>query len=88
MGATKKSKGRKKELWGQLQAACATYDKALFVNTDNVTSKQISVLRKEMRRIGALMICGKNTMMKASINALMREPQPEDEDFEERKESW
>jgi len=41
-----------------------------------------------MRKIDALMVCGKNTMMKASINALMREPQPEDEDYEERKESW
>jgi len=88
MGAIKKSKGRKKELWGALQAACAMYDKALFVNTDNVTSKQISILRKEMRKIDALMVCGKNTMMKASINALMREPQPEDEDYEEKKESW
>ena len=88
MGAEKKSKQRKRELWGQLQAACATYDKALFVNTDNVTSKQISILRKEMRKIDALMICGKNTMMKASISAMMKEPEEGDEDYEERKDSF
>lgn len=67
-----------------MQEACNTYDKALFVNTDNVTSKQISMMRKEMRAIKALMICGKNTMMKASITALMTPPKEDDEDYEER----
>lgn len=41
-----------------------------------------------MRKINALMICGKNTMMKAAINAMMVEPKEEDDDYEERKESW
>ena len=59
---------RKEQLWGELQHACDTFEKALFVNTDNVTSKQICVMRKSMRDIGAVMICGKNTMMKAAIN--------------------
>jgi len=84
MGAQKKTKARKGELWAALQEACNTFEKALFVNTDNVTSKQISLMRKEMRAINALMICGKNTMMKASINALLTAPQEGDEDYEER----
>jgi len=88
MGANKKTKARKGELWGQLQEACATYEKALFVNTDNVTSKQICLMRKAMRAIDALMICGKNTMMKAAINALNKEPEEGDEDYEARKASW
>jgi len=88
MGATKKTKARKGELWAALQDACSKYEKALFVNTDNVTSKQISTMRKGLRAIDAVMICGKNTMMKAAINALMKEPQPEDEDYEERKDSF
>lgn len=40
------------------------------MNTDNVTSKQISVMRKQLRDIDALLICGKNTMMKKAIGAL------------------
>lgn len=34
------------------------------------------------------MICGKNTMMKASITALNREPKEDDEDYEERKDTY
>lgn len=84
MGATKKTKARKGELWGHLQDACVAYNKALFVNTDNVTSKQISFMRKDMRAIGASMICGKNTMMKASITALNTPPEEDDHDYAER----
>lgn len=88
MGAKKKTKARKEELWGELQAACCNYEKALFVNTDNVTSKQICIMRREMRNIDALMICGKNTMMKASITELNRAPEEGDEDYEERKAAY
>jgi len=88
MGATKKTKARKGELWAELQDACAKYNKALFVNTDNVTSKQISVMRKGFRAIDAVMICGKNTMMKASITALNTAPAEDDEDYEERNATW
>jgi len=41
-----------------------------------------------MRAIDAVMICGKNTMMKASITALNTAPTEDDEDYEERKDSW
>jgi len=88
MGASKKTKARKEELWAQLQVACEKFHKALFVNTDNVTSKQISVMRKEMRDIGATMICGKNTMMKASITALNTAPEEDDPDYEDRKDTF
>lgn len=75
-------------LWAELHEAVLKYEKALFVNTDNVTSKQISVMRKEFRSMDAVMICGKNTFMKASINSLTKEPEEGDEDYEERKASW
>jgi len=80
MGATKKTRARKGELWDNLQDACQKYQKALFVNTDNVTSLQIAVMRKAMRGIGALMICGKNTMMKKAINDL-NENKEDQKDF-------
>lgn len=38
-----------------------------------------------MRAIDATMICGKNTMMKAAIQALNSPPDEDDEDYEERK---
>jgi large subunit ribosomal protein LP0 len=41
------------------------------VNVDNVTSKQICIMRKELRAIGAQMVMGKNTLMKSAINELM-----------------
>jgi len=39
----------------------------MFVNVDNVTSKQICVMRKQFREIGAIMVMGKNTLMKKAI---------------------
>lgn len=53
-------KTRKSNQWKNLQDACCKYDKALFVNADNVTSKQICVLRKQIRDLGGKMIMGKN----------------------------
>ena len=57
----KETKKQKKERrWNALQDACIKYSKCLFVEVDNVTSKQISVMRKELREIDAKMIMGKN----------------------------
>jgi ribosomal protein L10 len=53
-------KARKLKLWNQIQSACQTYSKCLFVNVDNVTSKQICVMRKAIREMGGKMIMGKN----------------------------
>ena len=50
----------KERRWGDLQDACCTYSKCLFVEVDNVTSKQISIMRKELRKMDAKMIMGKN----------------------------
>jgi len=41
-------------------------------------------MRRMLRDIDAKMIMGKNTHMKAAISALMAEPKPNDEDYEER----
>jgi ribosomal protein L10 len=42
----------------------------------------------KLRAIGAYMIMGKNTLMKASLSAANREPEEGDEDYEERKANW
>lgn len=90
MAVKKKSEKRikKENYWARLQSYCVEYKKALFVDCDNVSSKQICKIRKALREIDAIMIHGKNTLMKASIAHLQSEPQEEDEDYEERKETW
>ena len=75
--------------WSEFQEAACKFSKCLFVEVDNVTSKQISVMRKQMRELGAVMIMGKNTHLKAAIADLMAEPdQKIHEDYEERKATW
>jgi large subunit ribosomal protein LP0 len=70
--------------WEDLQEALCKYNKILFVEADNVTSKQICVMRRILRNMGAKMIMGKNTHMKAAIAALQAEPKPSEENYEER----
>merc|ERR1740116_235189 len=74
--------------WEEFQDACCKYTKCLFVDVDNVTSKQICIMRKQLRAIGAKMIMGKNTHLKAAIADLNNEPSPNMEDYEERKASY
>merc|ERR1711990_1411333 len=81
MGAEKKTKARKDQLWDECQEACSSYSKAMFVNTDNVTSKQICIMRRAMRAIGAKLVCGKNTMMKKAISQLNTAPTKRDEPY-------
>lgn len=51
---------RKDKQWNTIQEALIKYQKCLFVNADNVTSKQICIMRRELRKIDAQMVMGKN----------------------------
>ena len=51
---------RKEKVWEKTRECCDKYAKCLFVNVDNVTSKQICVMRKQFREIDAVMVMGKN----------------------------
>jgi ribosomal protein L10 len=64
---TKKTREAKGEQWEELQQCCIRYSKILFVDVDNVTSKQISVLRKELRAINAQVFMGKNVSRRAKM---------------------
>jgi large subunit ribosomal protein LP0 len=90
MGVHKKSEKRikKEAYWKKLEKLTDDYTKALIVDGDNVSSKQISKLRFQLRSIGAHMLFGKNTLIKACLNHKMAEPSEGDEDFEERKKTW
>jgi ribosomal protein L10 len=46
----------------------------MFVDANQVSSLQIAKIRMKLRAIGAYMIMGKNTLMKAALNAANREP--------------
>jgi len=86
--AKRTKKEAKVARWEELQDALCEYTKICFVEVDNVTSKQISIMRRQLRDIGAKMLMGKNTHMKACINQLQTEPVEGDEDYEERMEKY
>lgn len=90
MAIKKKSEKRikKENYWERLQEVAYKYKNCLFVNSDNVSSLQISKLRFRLRGIGAYMIMGKNTLMKASLTAANTKPEEGDDDYETRKDNW
>jgi len=58
---------KKEDYWQRLQKVVYEYKNVLFINADNVSSKQILMIRARLREIGAYMIMGKNTLMKAAL---------------------
>jgi len=89
-GKQKKSAKRikKENYWFRLQKAVRDYKNVLFIDADNVSSLQVLKIRARLREINAVMIMGKNTLMKASLTAANTEPKPSDEDYDERKGDW
>ncbi len=59
---------RKDKVWSNVQTCCNKYTKCVFVNVDNVTSKQICVMRKALRDIDAQMVMGKNVSRHSKRN--------------------
>jgi len=57
-------------VWTTVQKCAEKYTKCLFVNVDNVTSKQICIMRKELRAKNAVMVMGKNTLLKRALAEL------------------
>jgi len=64
---------RKDKVWENIRECAAKYSKCMFVNVDNVTSKQICVMRKQIRACGGIMVMGKNTLMKKALKELIEE---------------
>lgn len=61
MGGKKSEKRLKKEAyWKKLQDFSTKFEKALAVDCDNVSSRQINLIRYDIRQLGAEMIMGKN----------------------------
>lgn len=62
MGEKKKSEKRikKEAYWKKLFELTDKYKKAILVDCDNVSSKQINTIRIKLRPLDAVMIMGKN----------------------------
>ena len=62
MGQKKKSEKRlkKEKYWKKLFGITDEYSKALLIDCDFVSSKQINMIRYKLRDIDAKMIMGKN----------------------------
>jgi len=90
MAPIKKSDKRlkKEAYWTRLQVTAQKYKNVMFVDANNVSSKQIGSIRFHLRAIGAVMVMGKNTLMKASLKEANREPEEGDEDYAERKDTY
>jgi len=73
MAVKKKSDKRikKEKYWKRLQEVAARYKNVLFIDADNVSSKQISKLRARLRAIDAYMIMGKNVSSPTSLRMLL-----------------
>merc|ERR1712139_3130 len=90
MAVKKKSEKRikKEDYWVRLQEVARKYKNGMFIDANNVSSKQIGSIRRELRKIDAYMIMGKNTLMKASLTAANKKPEEGDEDYDERKDTY
>ena len=62
MGAVKKTEKqiKKEQRWRRVQEAAFKYKNVLFIDADNVSSKQICMIRAKLRNIDASMVMGKN----------------------------
>lgn len=54
------------------KTALADYTKILFVNADNVGSRQMAKIRLKMRETNSILLMGKNTLMKTAIKQGMK----------------
>lgn len=62
MGEKKKSEKRikKEKYWHKLHDLTDKYKKAILVDCDNVSSKQINAIRIKLRPLDSIMLMGKN----------------------------
>jgi len=89
MGVKKTQKRINKEnFWGRLQQVALKYQNVMFIDANQVSSLQIAKIRMDLRQIGAYMIMGKNTLMKAALTAANKKPEEGDDDYDERKDNW
>lgn len=58
---------KKEKYWERLTHIVKNYQNAAFVDANNVSSKQICMIRAKLRKINAVMVMGKNVSFSAYI---------------------
>jgi len=81
-------KQKKMEFFKRVYDIFDKYSRALLVQCNNISAKQIHACRKELRANDSLMLMGKNTLIKAALQKRLSEPQENEPDYEERKATW
>lgn len=84
MAATKEDK---RAFWDRLWKLLEEYPTILLCDANNVGSNQLQSIRTKLRGT-AVMLFGKNTLIRAGIKYRMEEPRPTDEDYSTRKKTW
>lgn len=80
-------RAKKYEYWSKLWRYVEEYPQILLCEANNVGSKQIQKIRKLLRG-KAVMLFGKNTLIRAGLKHRLTKPSAEDPDYERRKDSW
>jgi len=65
-----------KKLWGFLEK----YKAIITVNANQVGSNQLQNVRAQLRKKNAVLLMGKNTLIKAGIRHAMKKPTQDDKD--------
>lgn len=88
MGATKSDRTKKQAFFDRVYNLFDKYNRALFVECNNISANQIHKCRQELRQHDSLMLMGKNTLIKAALSKRISEPEPNEPDYEQRKATW
>lgn len=88
MGGKSEKRIKKEKFFDRVYNVFDKYSRALLVQCDNISAKQIHACRKELRDNDSLMLMGKNTLIKAALLKRLSEPEKGEEDYEERSKVW
>ena len=75
---------KKYAFWIKLWDCLEKYKKILVVKYDNISASIFQNIRQSLRPLGATLLMGKNTLIKAGIKKMIEPPKPTDEDYEAR----
>ena len=88
MGGKSEKRIKKEKFFERVYNVFDKYSRALLVQCDNISARQIHACRKELRENDSLMLMGKNTLIKAALLKRLSKPEEGDEDYEERSKTW
>eukprot|EP00826_Nyctotherus_ovalis_P004852 TRINITY_DN11077_c0_g1_i7.p1 TRINITY_DN11077_c0_g1~~TRINITY_DN11077_c0_g1_i7.p1 ORF type:complete len:314 (-),score=56.69 TRINITY_DN11077_c0_g1_i7:83-1024(-) len=86
----KRQESRKKkfDIWLRLWKCLGEYKKILIINRTNMSANILKEARSALQPLGAKLLIGKNTLIKAGIRRKMQKPVKSDEDYKIRSENY